>query len=241
MKAKVLSKEGLEYSILLNGFSVTLANALRRAIIREVPTATIEDVVIHKNTSRMYDEVLAQRLGLIPLKVTKNKDEFSFKLVAKGERNVYSGDIQFEDGVQPVYDKMLLVKLNEGEELDIEGKIKFGIGEDHAKFIPAHVTYRFKPKVKIEKQPENPKKVVEVCPAHVFDIESGKLVVKNEDACILCMACVDTAGEEYIKVIGDENNIIMDIESWGSLEVKDIFNKAIDSLESELATLKKAL
>ncbi len=241
MKAKILSKEGLEASILLTDFGVTLANSLRRAMIREVPTATIEDVVIHKNTSTMYDEVLAQRLGLIPLKVTKNKDEFSFKLQVKGERNVYSGDIQFEDGVSPVYDKMLLVKLREGEEISLEGKIKFGVGEEHAKFIPAHVTYRFKPKVKILSQPDNPKQVVEVCPAHVFDVENGKLVVKNEEACILCMACVDVAGEDHIQIKGDENNIIMDVESWGSLEIKDIFNKAIDALENELKELNNAL
>ena len=34
----------------------------------EVPTLAIEYVFVHNNTSVIQDEVLAQRLGLIPLK-----------------------------------------------------------------------------------------------------------------------------------------------------------------------------
>jgi DNA-directed RNA polymerase I and III subunit RPAC1 len=49
------------------GIDAPLANALRRIIIAEVPTVAIEDVFFENNTSIIQDEVLAHRLGLIPI------------------------------------------------------------------------------------------------------------------------------------------------------------------------------
>lgn len=51
----------------LVGVDASLANAFRRILIAEVPTLAIEDVFIFTNTSIIQDEVLAHRLGLIPL------------------------------------------------------------------------------------------------------------------------------------------------------------------------------
>ncbi|MFA7304420.1 MAG: DNA-directed RNA polymerase subunit D, partial [Methanoregula sp.] len=52
----------------LSGARPGFANAFRRAMIGEVPTLAIEDVRIYDNTSALFDEMLAHRLGLIPIK-----------------------------------------------------------------------------------------------------------------------------------------------------------------------------
>lgn len=49
------------------GIDAAIANAFRRILIAEIPTLAIEYVFVHNNTSVIQDEVLAQRLGLIPL------------------------------------------------------------------------------------------------------------------------------------------------------------------------------
>lgn len=51
------------------GIDASFANALRRILLSDVPTVAIEHVYMWNNTSIIHDEVLAHRIGLIPLKV----------------------------------------------------------------------------------------------------------------------------------------------------------------------------
>ncbi|CDR95985.1 DNA-directed RNA polymerase, alpha subunit, N terminal domain containing protein, putative [Babesia bigemina] len=50
----------------IEGLNVTIANAIRRILLAEVPTLAIESVHIYQNTGVIQDEVLAHRLGLVP-------------------------------------------------------------------------------------------------------------------------------------------------------------------------------
>lgn len=58
------------------GIDAPIANAFRRILIAEVPTMCIESVYITNNTSIIPDEVLAHRLGLVPIKADPR--DFSF-------------------------------------------------------------------------------------------------------------------------------------------------------------------
>lgn len=51
----------------LSGVDVSFANALRRIMLAEVPTMAIETVYVEQNEGVVQDEVLAHRLGLIPI------------------------------------------------------------------------------------------------------------------------------------------------------------------------------
>ncbi|KAJ2788112.1 DNA-directed RNA polymerase core subunit rpc40 [Coemansia interrupta] len=61
----------------LIGVDASIANALRRILIAEIPTMAIEKVYMVNNTGIVQDEVLAHRLGLIPIKA--DPDEFQWK------------------------------------------------------------------------------------------------------------------------------------------------------------------
>ena len=60
------SDETIEFEVI--GIDASIANALRRIMIAEVPTMAIEHVYFRDNTSVIQDEVLAHRIGLVPIR-----------------------------------------------------------------------------------------------------------------------------------------------------------------------------
>ncbi|KAJ7491189.1 DNA-directed RNA polymerase [Mycena latifolia] len=67
VKIQRVSARSIEFDLV--GVDASIANAFRRIIIAEVPTICIENVYVYNNTTVVADEILAQRLGLIPLNV----------------------------------------------------------------------------------------------------------------------------------------------------------------------------
>ena len=67
LKVQFHSNKPYDAVFSLVGVDASIANAFRRILIAEIPTLAIEDVFILNNTSIIQDEVLAHRLGLIPL------------------------------------------------------------------------------------------------------------------------------------------------------------------------------
>lgn len=59
----------------LANVDTSIANSLRRVMISEVPTLSIDLVEIENNTSVLHDEFIAHRLGLIPIQTPDFIDE----------------------------------------------------------------------------------------------------------------------------------------------------------------------
>lgn len=73
-----MRNENYEMEFDLIGIHPAIANTFRRLMLSEVPSMAIEKVYIHNNTSIIQDEVLAHRLGLIPLKADPGLFEFKY-------------------------------------------------------------------------------------------------------------------------------------------------------------------
>ena len=159
MKVDVLSHKGNEMKFSVDGVKPSFASALRRIMIGEVPTMAIEFVDFKKNDSALADEVVANRMGLIPLTFDEktynlpseckcegkgcSNCQVTLVLKKKGPAMVYSGDMKSTDkGVKPTYDKIPITELFEGQDIEFEAIAQLGRGKDHAKWQGAVVGYK---------------------------------------------------------------------------------------------------
>lgn len=148
-------------SLQLEGVDRSYANAVRRFCLSEVPSMAIDDVVILENSSVLYDEILAHRLGMVPLKTDLERYILPEKcdcgtplgcqkcrvlLVLDASahektRTVYSGDLVSEDReISPISASIPIVKLAPGQTVKLEAYARLGRGKEHAKWQPATVS-----------------------------------------------------------------------------------------------------
>jgi len=144
----------------VDGVKPAFASALRRIMISEVPTMAIEFVDFKKNDSALTDEIMANRMGMIPLTFDPkayslpgeckcegkgcSSCQVTLVLKKKGPCVVYSGDMKSTDrSVRPVHDKIPITELFvKDEEVQLEAVAQLGRGRDHAKWQGAVVGYK---------------------------------------------------------------------------------------------------
>jgi len=237
----------------IDGISAELINCLRRFASFEVPVMAIDKVLFVKNTSVLYDEMIALRLGLIPLKTDLasyvlpeeckckgagcGRCQVKLTLKATGPCVVYAKDLVSKDpAIKPVYPEMPIVRLLDGQELELEAIAVLGKGKVHAKWSAGLAFYQRYPKISI-KNVKKPKEVVEVCPRKVFELKNNTLKIVNLEACNLCQACQDQTNDEIV-VSGLDDKYIFAFESWGQLPATEVLNHAASKISEQLSKCK---
>jgi len=242
------------------GINAAFANAMRRTMMDTVPVMAMETIEFRKNTSAIYDEIIAHRLGLIPLKTDLKSYELpanckckgegcgrcqlKLTLSVKGPGIVYASDIKSKDPkVKPVYPEMPITKLLKGQELEFEATAILGHGQAHTKFSPGLIWYKHKPEITIdEKKTTNADAVAQSCPMNVFEVKDGKLKIikENQNKCHLCQACMDIS-KNAVMVENNQNEFIINIEPWGQLSPAEMASTAAEMFSDKLEELDKLL
>ncbi len=253
------SKDKEKLSFILKDSAPVFANTLRRLMINEVPAMAIEEVEFTKNNTILYDETIAHRLGLMPLKTDlksynlpdkckcggKGCNRCQLKLVLKGNKSsgyVYASDLKSKDpAIVPVHENMPIVKLLKGQTLEFEATAVLGRGKEHSKWSPCHAFYKYKPVVEITGDVKNPEAIIEIDHNNIFEIKDRKLVV-NKDRVLDCDLTTDFSGhDKNVKVSASDTNFVFFIESFGQLSCKEILTKAVDVFDEQLEELSEEL
>ena len=135
----------------------TIVNSFRRYILDDVTTFAIDEVEIEENSSVIFNEIIAHRLGLVPIN-SSQKDDYilleddkagsigsaksiiKFTIDKKGEGYVYSNEIKFDNPkVNASIDKIPITKMfKETDSFKAKGRAILGKGRVHSKWAPAH-------------------------------------------------------------------------------------------------------
>lgn len=230
---ELIEKTDEKMTFVLN-VGTSLANAIRRST-KEIPIIAIEECDIYKNDSALYDEIIAHRLGLVPLHNQKMKEgqtiEMKFKVKGDGSE-VFSKEL----GEMVVYPDMPIVFIDEGQTIEVVARARIGTGKEHAKFIPGLVYYKNLAKIKISPEGEKHSELAELYPS-VFEFD-GKLKVKNASAC-------DLDSEDMKEFPGVEielsDELVFSIESWGQIKAEEIFIEACKALKGNLSEVLKVI
>jgi DNA-directed RNA polymerase subunit D len=218
----------------------TLANSIRRSANR-IPLIAVDEVEISKNDSSLYDETIAHRIGLIPLKADKSlKEDETKKLKLKSNKDgiVYSGE--FKGDLEIVYKNMPITILNKGQEIELTAIAKLGRGCEHAKFSPGFMFHRQGCEIILGK--ELLKDLKEVFPNNEIKEKGDKIIVEDNKRKSVLDFAEGLAMKKNKKIeVKDKEDLIITIESFGQLTPQDIFKKSIEILKKDLKEIAKKI
>ncbi|SIR59407.1 DNA-directed RNA polymerase subunit D [Natronorubrum thiooxidans] len=228
---------------LVRGVTPAFANGLRRAMLADVPTLAVDTVRFIENSSVMFDEQLALRLGLVPL-TTPPEAEFAegdtvtLSIDVEGPATAYSGDlVSSDDLVQPADEKVPIIDLKDDQRLEAEADAVFNRGKNHAKHQGAvSAGYRNLQRVEVvddlpefeEQEPQIIRGVIEA---------DGELVQTSEFDHDLS----NRYPGKQVEVEDVPNAFVFNIETDGSFPVTELVTRAADSIEARATDLENAV
>ncbi len=255
---EIIEEKELSIKFILKNASAALANSFRRAMKALVPTLAVDYVDFYVNSSYLYDEIIAHRIGMLPIKTDLDKYNFqnecvcngegcpncqvSFRLNVEGPKVVYSGDFISDDPeIHFAFKDIPVIELFEGQQLMIEAVARLGTGKEHAKFQPVSVcAYKIIPEITINNGCNECKQCVDACPRNVLEYRDGKIVIADVLNCSLCMECVKVCEEGAI-VVSETDNFLFTVESTGALPLRTVMRKALEILRSKAEEMNKII
>lgn len=218
----------------------SLANAIRR-YLNQIDVLAIDELEIIKNGSALYDEVIAHRVGLIPLKMDKminEKTKGKLKLSSKKEGFVNSSEIK--GNVDVVYQNIPITFLDKNQEIEFTATTRAGKGVEHVKFSPGLMFYRNATQIKTDKNLLE--EIKKICPECVIEEKGDKIIIKDEgvkEVSDIIEGVIERNNKKAEKNFGKE--LIITLESFGQMKIKDIFAKSINFLKKDLVEVSKKI
>ena len=268
MDIKILEMEERKCKFILKNASPAKANALRRTMLTDIPKMAIDTVDFHlgpidvdgrefESITPLFDEIIAHRLGMVPVPTRPDGFEFNFKdectcggvgcpnctfmysLNKHGPCTVLSGDMMpvGSDSFRVCDPNIPIVELADRQSVLIYAHVVKGTARKHVKWQVANgVGYKYMPSIEIGNVMD-PEEVAKKCPKKVFEVVDGKLKVIEERLfdCILCETCSETDSE--VKLTSKDDEFVFTFETDGSLTAQQVLDEAVKILSDSAKDL----
>ncbi len=244
MDIKKVYEDGQVTKYLVKGVSIGFMNSLRRTITNNVPCLAVEEVTIYANDSVIFDEMLANRLGLLPIKTDlksyKQGDTVKLILEKEGPGMVTSKDIKCTDPKIEIIDKKVYItKLGKEDKIKIEMKAIMDVGRGHAKHQSAIIAYHEVASINNEKTHKNIKELMEELPKGAVESKAGKLFLMDPYNIKFQNHPVNILEKHGVYLDYSNNEFVLTIETTGQLTREEIIKTALDNLNLKLEDFKK--
>jgi len=238
-----VEREDREARFLVRGVTPAFANGIRRAMVADVPTMAIDTVRFVENSSVMFDEQLALRLGLVPLTTPPvgefaEDDTVTLSIDVEGPATAYSGDLVSSDElVQPADENVPIIELKDGQRLEAEADAVIDRGKDHAKHQGGvAVGYRHLQRVEVDGDlPEFEEQERRIIRGVIED--DGELVSTSEFDHDLS----NRYPGKQVRVEDVPNAFVFHVETDGSFTVEELVTRAAETIAARATELEDAV
>ncbi len=246
MDAKKVYEDGSTTKYLVKGVSAALMNSVRRSAISEVPCLAIDEVTFYDNDSPVFDEMLANRLGLLPIKTDlksyKENDEVKLVLEKEGPGIVTSKDIKCTDPKIEILDKKIYItKLPEEGKIKLEMKAIMKKGKEHAKHQPAIISYNEIVNIDNNKTHKNITELMKELPEGSVESKAGKLFFMDPYNIKFHNQPLNILEKYGVEVNYSDNEFVLTIETTGQLTKEEVISKALEVLNKKVEEFKKEI
>lgn len=144
--------------------------------------------------------------------------------------------------IQIMHDDIIITKLRENQEIELELYCSKNIGRNHAKWSPVSTAYyRLLPYIEFSEpiKGEDAERLKKSCPMNVYDIEDAmglkEAYVKDIRACTMCRECIRSDDfDKKIELGKRRNHYIFTVESLGVVPPEILFSKALEVLKEKV-------
>jgi DNA-directed RNA polymerase subunit D len=240
-EVQFIDRDERDARFLVRNITPAFANGIRRAMIADVPTLSVDTARVIENSSVMFDEQIAHRLGLVPLTTPDDYEvgeTVTLSIDVEGPNTAYSGDlVSSDDQVQPADENVPIIDLKDGQRLEAEADAVLDYGKGHAKHQGGvAVSYRHLQRVEVvgdrdeyeDEEPNILRGVIE---------DDGELVGTEQFDHDLTQRY---PGKE-VEVHDVPNAFVFHVETDGSLTVEELVTKAAETLSDRAAELEEAV
>ncbi len=253
----------------IKGITPSMANALRRTLINDIPKLAIHKVIfhhgqirdkngnVHDSTTPLFDEIIAHRLGLIPLPTDLNMkfrddcdhppDEgcplctVTYTLNKHGPATVYSGDLvpHGDQKFRPVDSLIPIVKLKDNQAILLEAEAIMGTAREHAKWqVTSGVSYKYHREITVKKDDSDYwEEVKNSCPENVIYEDKDKITFTDDRK---CKAMAKLLSFDNPEIKEDNSWFIFQFETDGSLSAKDTLDYALRRLQERFSKIRES-
>ncbi len=269
MTLTILENEDNFIRFKITGLTPSQANALRRTILSDVPKLAIDKVIFHHGQIRdeqgneydsslpLFDEVVAQRLSMIPLKSDLKmnfRDQCTcggagcslctatFSINKLGPATLLSGDLISVSGTisKPTDLDIPIVKLGPKQAILVSAEAIMGTAATHSKWqVATGVSYKYSRKFIVPKDSSVDFEMIKKsCPHSVVSENASSITFTDDSPCTSLTPLFEI---KDVKIEEDNSTYIFQFETDGSLTALEVLDYALKRIPQRLNTLLESL